>query len=1092
MKNNKKIALIAGVLLSSNVISSVAGRVTTPALSRAKAQLKNQILEAVGLKETQAERNARIYSEQYSAQIAAGKPATYAKAYANQIVANIQPAYAADYANQISLGKSEVYANTYANLKYQKKYSDDFVEKYAEAYSSKIAAGESTAYAEIYANQIASGRTIAFATGYTDKITTGKSTAYAEMYATIRDNGGSDDYATKYSTLYAVEIATGKTTKYATNYAYQITLGKSEVYAKNYAEQIAVGKTEKYAADYAAQIDAGKTTKYATNYAEQIAVGKTEKYAADYAAQIDAGKTEEYATKHATLVEGGQSTEYATAYLNQLGQGKSEEYARNFAKAIAEGKPNVYASSFATQIQSGKTEEYAKEYAEIVAEQVINKKKSYDGAGLFAEKYIEGKKLLKNAKSDQTDAETLITKLEKDAECYKDLFSWACKPDDGVSELIAAGVVISVGTVGLVYANSGSTPPVGGGTATNIDNFNYDQYYVYHPVAAAEKPGDEEQDIVGLDNLSYLRDVFHASDNLDHMGEYTNEAHSLEERGHLFKQAEIVTKNGKKTYNMTFVDAIGMNATTPQTTYLNSTVKVSGLYLQHTNLDVRANTTLTADVVNVKNETLAVNGTVSVGSFLLAADASLTGGNNIAFNASSSKQIVDYMKDNLPGRYAGAEYGKFDLRGTVDNFTAKKGMNVYLPTMSLTDPFTTTAPRITTLNHDGGAIVLSGLVHTRVKDYKVSSASVIKVKWDNWSSNIYTPLMTVTGTCDIGTNKLGIMFDSIPSFMIVKGAKLTILFAPNGTMSGKRDGYNQDLAGGSFEFKTEALLNATTSNALTVTCTKATTSVAAATGLSASLSADILGKSDSLVKGRFAVLEIPDAVTALDAAVSDRYLSDVAVAPLSYFSIHEQAQTVGGWSFVDESSESILTSMGVNAGAAKVGISVSTPSVQTPAAAPTVGAHVFNNGVFMDAFYTGDTQTFGSKFGYQKGMLSMGVSYMYDQRQGVSDDNSMGRIEANNVNQHRILLNAGLNKRIESIDFSATAFAEALRAAQGYDLLINDEKFHINGHSFDRHCGLQLQAKANLAAGFISGAFGLSGSTSKIEPTTSVSFSLSY
>jgi hypothetical protein len=117
---------------------------------------------------------------------------------------------------------------------------------------------------------------------------------------------------------------------------------------------------------------------------------------------------------------------------------------------------------------------------------------------------------------------------------------------------------------------------------------------------------------------------------------------------------------------------------------------------------------------------------------------------------------------------------------------------------------------------------------------------------------------------------------------------------------------------------------------------------------------------------------------------------------------------------------------------------------------------------------------------------------MYDQRQGVSETNPMGRIEANNVNQHRILLNVGLNKRIETIDYSATAFAEALRTAQGYDVSINDEKFHINGHDFDRRCGLQLQAKANLDTGYISGAFGLSGLASKVEPTTSVSFSLSY
>jgi hypothetical protein len=343
--------------------------------------------------------------------------------------------------------------------------------------------------------------------------------------------------------------------------------------------------------------------------------------------------------------------------------------------------------------------------------------------------------------------------------------------------------------------------------------------------------------------------------------------------------------------------------------------------------------------------------------------------------------------------------------------------------------------------------------------------------------------MTVTDACSLGKDFLTLAINNLPNALLKKDASFVILSAK--TLNGSIKTQSQDLAGGKFEFKLD-------NNALTVTCTQATTSVAAATGISASLSADILGKSDGAVKGRFAALEIPDAVTALDTAVSDRFLSDVAVAPLSYFSIHEQAQTVGGWSFVDESSESILTSMGVNAGAAKVGISVSTPSVQTPAAAPTVGAHVFSNGVFMDAFYTGDTQTFGSKFGYQKGMFLMDVSYMYDQRQGVSDDNSMGRIEANNVNQHRILLNVGLNKRIESIDLSATAFAEALRAAQGYDLLINDEKFHIDGHGFDRHCGLQLQAKANLAAGFISGAFGLSGSPSKIEPTTSVSFSLSY
>lgn len=676
-------------------------------------------------------------------------------------------------------------------------------------------------------------------------------------------------------------------------------------------------------------------------------------------------------------------------------------------------------------------------------------------------------------------AKTAAEQAQLDAKAAEDLRDEICKKaaavlfadsDAGLRAAVAAGAVITIGGIIVVAANSGSSAAASH-TASTIDTFNaVDQYYVYHPVANATGL-QVIQDLVGLDNLSYLRDVLHASDNLEHMDDFTNEAHSLEERGHEFKQAAFVIKDGKTTYNMTFIDAIGMNATLPQTTYLDSVVKVSGLYLQNTDLDVWASKKLTADALSVKKGTLAVNGTVSVGSFFLDSDATLTGGNNFELNAESNKQIIDYMKDQVPDRYSWADYGKFDLRGTVDAFTAKKGMSVYLAPAS----------KITTLTHSGGTVVLSASTPTQVTNYTVSEASVLSVNWDVATQT--APLLTVTGTSAIGTNLLGVKIANIPTGGLAANATLTVL--SSGTLIGDRATYTQTLAGGTFEFKKEDQF-------LTVTCTKATTSVAGATGLSASLSADILGKSEGQVKGHFAALEIPTAVAALDAAVSDQYLSDVTAAPLSYFSIHQQAYTAGGWNVVDESSESTLISMGVNAGSAKLGFSVSTPSVQTPSAVPTVGAHLLNKAAFMDVTYAGDTHTLGSTLGWQHDAFTFGVSYMYDQRHGVSETNPMGRIEANNINQHRVLCNVGLNKRVETIDLSASLFAELVRFAHGYDVSINTEKFHINGHSFNRHCGLHVQAKAHLATGFISGAFGLSGSGSTIEPTTSVSFNLSY
>ncbi|QOL19491.1 hypothetical protein [Candidatus Bodocaedibacter vickermanii] len=679
----------------------------------------------------------------------------------------------------------------------------------------------------------------------------------------------------------------------------------------------------------------------------------------------------------------------------------------------------------------------------------------------------------KAAETAAKAAETAAKAAEELADeiCTKAAAILAADSDVGLRAAVAAGAVITIGGIVVVAANSGSSAAASP-TASTIDTFNaIDQYYVYHPVAPDEQTGDEEQNIVGLDNLSYLRDVLHASDNVEHMGEHTNEAHSLEERGHLFKEAAFVNKDGKTTYNMTFIDAIGMNTITPQKTYLNSNVKISGLYLQNTDLDVRASNTLTADALSMKKGTLAVNGTVTVGAFLLDTDSTLTGGDNIAFNASSNKLIIDKMKEQVPDRYKEVDYGKFDLRGTVDKFTAKKGMNVYLAPSSAANG---------TLTHSGGTVVLAASTPIRVKNYTVTEASVLSVNWDNVDQT--NPLMTVTGTSDIGNNLLGVQIKTISTTTLAVGKKLTILSAT--TLTGTRATYTQDLAGGKFEFKLD-------NKALTVTCTKATTSVAGTTGLSASLSADILGKSDGDVKGHFAALEIPTAMAALDAAVSDHYLSD-APAPMSYFSIHQQAYTAGGWNNVDESSDATLTSMGVNTGAAKLGFSVSTPSVQTQSATPTVGAHLLSKDLFMDAFYTAGQNGVGSTLGWQHDGFHVGVSYMYDQRHGVSETNPMGRIEATNVNQHRIVFNAGLNKRVETIDLSATVFAEALRAAHDYDVSINDEKFHINGHSFDRHCGLQLQAKANLDTGYISAAFGLSGSTHSIEPTTSVNFSLAY
>lgn len=713
---------------------------------------------------------------------------------------------------------------------------------------------------------------------------------------------------------------------------------------------------------------------------------------------------------------------YEKAYMSAKAAGKSDTYAKAYAEAKRDNKPDDEATK-----------------AALIADEAAIRARIAKLNGLIAQK------------------------------CTDDA---APTPDPALIALAAAGAVVTIGGVAVI-ASSGSSGS-NSSTSTTIDTFNgIDQYYVYHPV------DHTAQNLIGLDNLSHLRDVFHSSDNKDHMGEHTNEAHSLDERGDEFKEAKIVPANGKRTYNMTFIDAIGAGSD-PQPTYLDTKVKVSGLYLQNTNLDVKSGAALTADAVSVKTGTLDVNGKLSVGAFLLDSDAKLKNGDKISFNNESTKQIVDKMKEQLPDRYGRADFGKFDLRGTVDKFTVSKGMNVYLGEESASNA---------TFEHSGGTLVLSASTPITVKNYTVTDTSIISVKWDQEIQA--TPLMTVTETCNIGDNKLGIKLDSIPTAGLINNAKLTILSA--NSITGTRNAYEQkDLAGGSFEFKTERIEGSTT-NAITVTCLVATNEVAAAAGASQSLSAGILGKTDGTVKGRFAAMEIPAAVSALDAAVSDAYLAPVAASAPSYFSIHQHSHTADGWNLVDEASDATLTSLGFNAGQdVKLGFSVSTPVVQTPAAAPTVGAHLLNNGVFMDAFYNGATQAVGSTVGYQLGMFSAGMTYMFDNRSGVDATNPMGRLEVNNVHQHRILFNVGLNTRIEKMDFSATVFAEALRYAQGYDLMIDGEPFHLNGHSFDRNCGANLQAKANFDAGFVAAAIGLAGSPNKIEPTTSVSFNFTY
>lgn len=836
-------------------------------------------------------------------------------------------------------------------------------------------------------------------------------------------------------------------------------------------------------------------------------------YAAAYTAQKDAGKSDDYATAYAIAIAAGKPAKiadvYAAAYENAKIDGKSDDYATAYAYSMAEvNTDNVkeakIAGARADRDAAEQNLEQAKNLMDEKCKSTIDNTQTSSEVAAYSITSAEvntvgpnntdkGEKIAA-AEAEKEAAEQQVYEAQK-LVALKCTGAAALIPDPALIALAAAGAVITVGGVAVV-ASSGSSSSSGSDTSssTTIDTFNgIEQYYVYEPAKLETTPSSNEEarkNLIGLDNLSHLRDVFHSSDNKEHMGVHTNEAHSLEERGHAFKQAEIVTAEGKKTYNMTFIDAIGAG-NNPQPTYLDKPVKVSGLYLQNTNLDIGSKGALTADAVSVKKGTLDVNGSLSVGAFLLDSDATLTGGDKISFNNESTKQIIDHMKTQLPDRYRWADFGKFDLLGTFDKFTVSKGMNVYLPTMNLSDPFDGTAPpKVTTLKHDGGILVLSASQHTRVKDYAVSGASVIKVKWDNWAANLLTPLMTVTDTCNIGNNKLALMLDSIPTFKVIKDAKFTVLFA--NSITGNRDAYKQDLAGGRFEFKTEKI-GGTTTNAITVTCLVATNEVAAASRLSATLSRDILGKTDGTVKGRFAAMEIPAAVSALDAAVSDAYLAPVAASAPSYFSIHQYSHTAGGWNHVDEASDATLTSMGFNAGHdVKLGFSVSTPVVQTPVAAPTVGAHLLNNGVFMDAFYNGATQAVGSTVGYQLEMFSAGMTYMFDERSGVDATNPMGRLEVNNLHQHRILFNVGLNKRIEKMDFSATVFAEALRYAQGYDLMIDGERFHLNGHSFDRNCGANLQAKANFDTGFVSAAIGLAGSAHKVEPTTSVSFNFTY
>ncbi|MCP5322775.1 MAG: hypothetical protein H6492_02060 [Candidatus Paracaedibacteraceae bacterium] len=623
---------------------------------------------------------------------------------------------------------------------------------------------------------------------------------------------------------------------------------------------------------------------------------------------------------------------------------------------------------------------------------------------------------------------------------------------------------------------------------TPKDNHTHPQLsstlYVFHTATTTEV-----LDLGSGDHISEYKDVIHAADNHAHLDKYTHESHRISDKKGLERIPDTTTTNA------VFLDAWG-SATQTTRTYLDQKLKLAALDLKKANLIVRSEGALSTLALRLESNStdsgilnIEEGGSVNTHTLYVAPGARLTGGERLTYNSEATDQYgisINDLKAQRHVRFPWVAGGRFIIAGSVDHLNLTSGM-------TLTSEGE--AAHISTLKHNKGTLELKTSAPFKVDTYTAGSESPIHVIWDQSTA---TPLLNAGNI--ILTDTLNVTVSSLAD-SIAEGSSITLIRATNGTISG--DGVAKSAATFAATFKIEKN-SVARSVTLTLSSRSNTTPMSAISHLTPAaheLSDHLLKSSSSKVGSRLVVMDMDTAVTALNAATAESYLSVSTPLPMDFAGMYTNTAAVdtGVWSIAHDSVNQHLT--GVNMSLSQgwhAGISMAMPKhlIHHPPEAYTYGFHLHNTKLTMDAFTNMRGSSYGTRLGWKASAWNMGITYMSDQRSG-NILTALGKIHTPNALQHRVMCNIGAETTINQmgnlpIHLGINTFVDVYKALGNRTVSINDETYALSLSHLNKGYGVQLQATLPVSCGFFSASWILYGHSQAFTPELALSFNLDW
>jgi hypothetical protein len=594
-------------------------------------------------------------------------------------------------------------------------------------------------------------------------------------------------------------------------------------------------------------------------------------------------------------------------------------------------------------------------------------------------------------------------------------------------------------------------------------------------------------------NIYALKDLLHAHDNKDALGEFTREPHRIDEK------SDHTTLPDATSTQAVYLDVVG-TATQPTHTTLNKHLKLSSLYLENATLTINESQLLqTLACVMANNTQLTLKAALDAKAVFIKPGALVIKGENLRFltlDEADYGTTVEKLKTDRKSRFAEIRPNTFMIGGIVDTINLNNanlkvsgyGNNGWIATLNHTDGtlgLRTDAP-LTVTNYNAPELIF-GANTLEVLGNSVHALYGTTIVF--WNTTPSTPLMSVINSSNIQRNlyiKVTELSSNIPS-----GSTITLM--QGGDVASATYNTPSPGFGATFEITKDTILKN-----VNLTVTRTTPSTAGLSLSAQALSRKLLAATKTHVGSRLVVMPQKTAITALNATVNSGYLSTTLPLPATFNAIHaaHTSYVVNSSPMQNVSGLKALLNNGAGISVSVVTSALDANTSARNATAATYGASFNHKNMAVDVFTNPLETVYGSRLTYATALGYADLTYFTQARNGTTNT-ELGTVYCPNVVQHRVTFNLGTQHHIQQdtcapINLAANAFVDVYNALGERTLYINTEDYTLPLSVSTPSYGVQLQASVPVAAGYLSAACRFYRQESTVTPEVAFAINLNW